>query len=314
MRETTTKRCGWWLFLCFCVWGAGGSAWAQDVDFEENYRAGKEMISQKLYYDAVRLLYPAVFKTKRGSSHFGANFYLGMAYYNIGSVTQAIRVLKQARMLADKRSRREMLYMLLKDINARFGELQIVMESDTNRPKVLQLSLTPQKPFKDSIQKKAYEIIANLWKKKGISLETTALWLPKGEYHLEIPQPMCLSYAFTIGGAVITELTISENSTTLGLKDQASCKCTGGQIVKKEGQKSFCTCPDGMVWMDQRKRCITQAAADNRGWFAKNWPWVTAIGVAVVAAGVAIPVTMVVMRNQDREIEFGKTTLFLQRR
>ncbi|MCB9638312.1 MAG: hypothetical protein H6727_05295 [Myxococcales bacterium] len=312
------KRALWAVCLAALLgaWFGTASAWAQDdVDFEENYRAGKEMISQNLYVDAVRLLYPAVFKTSRGKTHFGANYYLGMAYYHIGSITQAVKCLKAARMAARKRSQRELLGMLFSKINKNFGELLVVSEAGADSPKVLKLALTPQKDFTDPIQRKSFYIISNLWKKKGITFANTrSLWLPKGEYFLQIPQPMCLTYAFAIGGAIMSDLTIGENSVSISLKDMPSCKCLGGQTLRKEGKKRYCTCPDGKTWMAKRKRCMVAQVTDNRGWFAKNWPWVTVVGVVVVGAAVAIPVGLMVAQNSDRDVDFAKTDLFLRRR
>ncbi len=314
MRKKPT-RWGFALIAWVAVWIGCQPAFAQDeVDFDENYRSGREMVSQNLYMDAVRLLYPAVFKTSRGKKHFGANYFLGMAYYQVGSVTQAMKVLGTARMLARKRNQRELLYMLLKKINKGFGELQVISEAGADSPKILKIALTPQKSFTDSIQRRAFSIIADLWSKKGINFENTkTLWLPKGEYFLQIPQPMCLSYAFTIGGAVVSDLNIGDSAVSIGLKDTPSCKCLGGQVLKKEGKKLYCTCPDGKVWTAARKRCLTQQTTDNRGWLARNWPWMTVVGVVVVAAAVAIPVGLVVAQNQDRDISFGKTDLFLRR-
>lgn len=305
--------------IVLMTWVAVGlgcqTAFAQDeVDFDENYRSGREMVSQNLYMDAVRLLYPAVFKTSRGKKHFGANYFLGMAYYHVGSVTQAMKVLTTARALARKRNQRELLYPLLKKISKDFGELQVISEAGADSPKILKIALTPQKAFTDSIQRRAFSIIADLWSKKGIQFENTkTLWLPKGEYFLQIPQPMCLSYAFTIGGTVVSDLSIGDSAVSIGLKDVPSCKCLGGQVLKIEAKKRYCTCPDGKIWASERKRCILQQSTDNRSWLARNWPWLTVVGVVVVAAAVAIPVGLVVAQNQDRDISFGKTDLFLRR-
>ncbi len=270
-----------------------------EIDFLQKYERGKILLRRGLYLDAMRELFLAARKTQKGHRHFGAHYYLAVAYYRIGDITRAIKTLNEASKLIKNRRQRQVYNSQMAQIKALFGKLHIVLEVDPEEVGRLKIKIITKTPFSHAQKRRTYRILSKRWLKKGISLSNTTYYLPKGDYSITVAVPQCLQLAFTIGATVMKDITINDQETTLALRAQKSCDCPGGQVAKKIGKKLTCICPKKTVWSTKRQMCILTKMVDTRPWLARNWPWLLGVGVGVVAAGAATLIAISIAQNAD---------------
>jgi hypothetical protein len=277
---------------------------APALAFQQEYQQGKLLLRQKLYVDAVRALYKVVNQTARGKKHFGAHYYLAIAYYKLGNITQSMKYLARAKTFIKNRKQREFHSLMMKKIKVLFGPLRIIPEADPDAVGRLLLSLEVKTAFSNSQKRRAYRIIRKFWSKKGIALKGATLYLPKGDYTIAIAQPQCLMYGLTLGNTIVTDVAISSQMSTFALKAKRSCDCKGGQVPVKKKDKVVCSCPKNTVWSTKRNRCeIPPKLPSQQPWIANNWGWIVG-GVLVAGAiggGVA---TFVAINNAPKVVVF----------
>lgn len=266
------------------------------VDFAQKYARGKFLLQQKRFLDAKRELYVVVTQTARGKNHFGAHYYLALSYYRLGMIGPCLALLKRAEGLARRPVQKRTRTRLLQQINTLFGRIKIVPEVDPAEVGPLKMRLKATTVFSHPQKRRTFRILNKRWKENGINLTNTAnqtLYLPKGEYgSFSIVLPLCLQYALLRNGRKIRSLTVGNATITLALKGQQSCNCPGGQKMVMVGIRRVCRCPDGSVWSRKSNRCEIPKSAPTKSWIGSNWPWITALGVGAVAAGVIVPLTL----------------------
>jgi len=304
------RRMSFLSLTSFLVWMVGALVCSQLVfasSFRQTYTRGKLLLNQKLYADAVKEFEKAS-KSPKGKTHFATHYYLSLAYYRVGRITLSLMVLSKASKLAKSDAAREKIKGLSRQITNLFGGLKIIPEVDPDDVGKLKLVLKPKTPFSHAQKRRTFRILSKRWSKKGIALNSQVVYLPKGEYILKVGLPQCLQYGLVVGSIIVKEITIGAKPAHLALKEKVSCKCPGGQIPEKKGQKLICVCPKGSVWSKKSNRCEIPVFKDKRGFFARNWPWITAVGVGAVAAGVVAAVVVAQGQNQatDIRMEFGK--------
>lgn len=276
------------------------SVFAQGLSFERSYQRGKLFLKKKLYADAVVELEKAVFQTGKGKKHFAAHYYLARAYYRVGQTAKALKMLKKSKPLIKNSDQKEPYELMLSQINTLFGKVQVVPEVDPDEVGLLKMVIRPKMPFSHPQKQRSFSIISKRWSEVGIPLNGKAVYLPKGEYTVRIGTPQCLSYGFVKSEALVQEISVDKKIVSLALQSKTSCKCEGGQIVKQESTKKVCACPTGSVWSKDEARCVIPGGAKEQStWIGQNWPWVTAIGVGAVAAGIIVPVVLINRQNQD---------------
>jgi hypothetical protein len=284
------------------------------VDFAQKYTRGKFLLQQKRFLDAQRELYVVVTRTTRGKRHFGAHYYLALAYYRLGMIRESITMLARAKGLIKRPVQKRSRERLLKQINALFGRIKIVPEVDPAEVGPLKLNVTTSTVFSHPQKKRTFRILSKRWKTKGINLTKTAnqtVYLPKGEYGaFSIVLPLCLQYALLRNGGKIKSLTLGNTPITLTLKSQRSCSCPGGQKMVTVGIRRVCRCPEGSVWSQKSNRCEIPKAAPQKSWIGSNWPWVTALGVGAVAAGIIVPLTLM-QADPNVQVKVSKPKVFV---
>ena len=276
--------------------------WAQS--FDQMYEKGKMLIERKLFADAIQELYPAS-QLEKGRGHFGVNYQLAVAYYRMGSIGFAKKSLQVAKMLAEKPMQKERISLLASQIKQLFGEVKLTLEVDPDEVGKLRVLLKPKEPFSNPQKSRTYKILAARWE-KGFVPVSTVFYLPKGDFTIQIITPQCLSYGFLQNNQGVREISVKEAPLHLVLKDKASCVCEGGQTMKQEGKKRYCTCPEGTLWAQKTQRCEILKDAVRTSWISRNWVWVTLLGVAVVGGGVAATVVILNNRNSPQNVSFTK--------
>lgn len=283
---------------------------AQEIDFNQQYEYGKVLLQRKLFAEAQKELFEAITKTARGRQHFGAHYYLAFALLRMGEIIRAVSIIERAKNLAQQQVRNKiimqrrlkLLSKLEREISESFGVLRIIPEIATQDLERLRLNLTPQQSFTQDAQQRVFRQIAHQLAKQGIALKGQPIYLPKGQYQISIAEPQCLRYGLTIGGTVMRAIDITSRAASLALQAKPSCNCEGGRVLSGSGKNVHCACPRGREWDPTHSRCIVVKVVDQRPWIAKNWPWLTAIGVTAIAAGVIIPVALNEAQNREREI------------
>lgn len=268
------------LLLLGIVWvGAASQAAAQD--FVQSYERGKLMLQQKLYFDAVKELHKAVYNTEQGKSHFGAHYFLAKAYYWLPDIQKAMKALDEAKPLAKNERQQEAHKKLVAQIQGLYGSFKLIPEVDPEELGKVQLKITPKTPFSHAHKRRYYEIFdKRLQQQGGFSPNVGAIYLPKGEYEIEILRDQCLKYGVVRSGEIAREMAIAEQPVELAVQEKASCQCLGGQKLQKEKNKLFCACPAGSAWNKNLQRCeVTKPPL--------VWPWIVA-GSGVAAVGIAV--------------------------
>ena len=263
---------------------------AAAVDFESHYAKGRVLLRRKLYFDAVRELRLAVYKTKRGKRHFGAHYFLALAYFKLPHIEAALQVINDAQKLARSKRKKKFLERVLSQIKQLYGRMAIVPEVDPEElGGKLMVSLKPKIPFNRRHKARYFAIMTKLMQRRGgLALgEGKWVWLPKGDYLISVARPRCLVYSLQdpSGKKPVGEISIGDTDLKLALRAASSCQCGGGQQVKKEGKKVYCACPLGTAWSKESKRCIVPVVTKGT-WMGRNWPWVTVAAVALVGGGV----------------------------
>ena len=306
-----SKRTLWLFVACLCCVTILSPLQAQAVDFSQKYGRGKLFLRKGLYIDAIRELYQAVAKTSRGQNHFGAHYYLAIAYYRIGDITRAMRALTKGKKLTKKKSHVQRADQLIAQIKVLFGKLRIIPEVDPEEVGPLKIKIRTKTPFSHAQKRRTYRILSSRWQKKGILADGKPFYLPKGEYYVEIALPQCLVYGLTLGPAIMRSVSISGTDYSVALKKKASCECPGGQKPKKlNNGKLTCECPSGTVWSQKRQRCEIPKTAGGGG---VSPVLIGAIvgGVVVVGGGVAAGLllytsaTAPVTVNVNGNVSFG---------
>lgn len=301
--------------VCVGVWMGAALAYGA-VDFAQQYERGKLLLKQKYFADAVKALEQAVMMTGRGKRHFGAHYYLAQSLWQMGDVARAKEIIGKARQLikSNKRvwavskiqNRQRLLRRLERTIDQLFGAWKIIPEVDPETVGRLRIRVEPTTPLENRMKRRVLRYMDKQLRVKGLVLTGKEVYLPKGQYKISIVQPQCLEYGFVLGSTLMREILIGEQPASVAVKAQPSCRCTGGRVPKTEGRKKMCVCPGGTVWDETNKRCVQPKAVAGGGgktpWIARNWPWITALGVGVVAAGVIIPVVLIESQNADREV------------
>lgn len=300
-----------YLLTAFCSFSIAFFILSSSVhaSFQQRYERGKLLLRQKQYADAIRDLYRAVYHTPRGKKHFGAHYFLALAYYRLGNITQAMKSLRPAKGLIKNSKQRFTYKLLISKIRNLFGSLRIIPEVDPDSVGRLLLRLEVKNAFSNPQKIRAFRIIRKFWSTKGIVLKGSILYLPKGEYKISIARTQCLRLGLTLGGATIDELSVGAQTSTLALKAVQSCQCEGGQVLKKKGEKVFCGCPDKTVWFPKKNRCeIPAKVIAKPTWIGRNWGWVLGGVVVAGAAGAGVAVVVATMNAPKPVVVRG--TLF----
>ncbi|MCB9638310.1 MAG: hypothetical protein H6727_05285 [Myxococcales bacterium] len=277
---------------------------AQAQEFRRMFEKGRVLLERRLFADAIQELYPAS-QTTEGKRHSGVHYHLGKAYFQIAAINLAFNALQNAVRLAKNDSQRQRATLLLDQIRQTFGQVKISLEADPDEIGKVGVQLETTEPFSNRQKRRSYRILSRKWK-KGMAFSSRTYFIPKGTYRFGMEQPKCLSFGFFLNGQAVRELVVGDSVVLLSIKDKPSCVCEGGQVLKKDGKKRYCTCPNGTLWSQRANRCeIPKNAAPPPSWIAKNWPWVTALTVVVVAAGVTVPLLLVMNHNADLKIEFS---------
>lgn len=307
-------------FACVLLWmsvvglAVPKTVWAsEEVDFGQQYERGKLLIQQQYFSDAVKALEQAVMLTERGKNHFGAHYLLAGALWKLGDIARAKEILKRAKNIMAKmqrswavsqvQQRRRLVAALEQKLQELFGSLRIIPEVDPESVGRLKIRLEPVDEPTQPDTKRILRYLDDQLRNKGLVLTGKAIYLPKANYRISIEQPQCLRYALTVGQTVMREVLIGEQDISLAVKEKVSCQCTQGRVLQRKGKQLSCVCPGNSMWNAQRNRCdVPKVVADSRPWIARNWPWITVAGIAVVAAGVIIPVVVIESQNRDREV------------
>lgn len=285
---------------------------SEDVDFGQQYERGKLMIQQQFFSDAVKSLERAVRLTEQGKNHFGAHFLLAGALWKMGDVARAKEVLQRAKQIMARmqrtwavsqvQQRRRMVRALEQKIQELFGVLRIIPEVEPDSVGRLKIRIEPVDEPSQADIKRILRYLDDQLRNKGLVLGGKPIYLPKANYRISIEQPQCLRYALTVGQTVMKEIVISDQEISLAVKEKVSCQCTQGRVLQRNGNRLACVCPTNSIWNAQRNRCETVKVTDSRPWISRNWPWITVAGIAVVAAGVIIPIVVIESQNRDRDI------------
>jgi tetratricopeptide (TPR) repeat protein len=302
MLRTSTFFCSA-LSLGFVFFNLFSSAHAQD--FRRMAEKGKILLERQLYTDAIQELYPAS-QTPEGKQNAEVHYHLGLAYYRTAIVDRAVAALKRSVAIASTGGERQRAALLLEQIKQLFAKVQITLEVDPDELGKIAVQLEPNEPFSNLQKRRVHASLAKRWK-RGVLFKTAAYFLPKGTYRFGMQQPACLRYGFFLNNQALKTLEVADATVQLVIKDKPSCVCEGGQVLKQDAKKRYCTCPEGTLWSQRENRCeIPKNAAAAPSWISKNWPWVTALTVVVVAAGVTVPVLLVMNNNSPQKVEFSK--------
>ncbi len=278
---------------------------ASAQDFRQMAEKGKVLLERQLYSDAIQELLAAS-QTPEGKQNAEVHYHLGLAYYRVAIIDRAILALERAVSLAKADPERQRPALLLEQIKQLFTKVQITLEVDPDELGKVVVQLEPTEPFSNLQKRRAHAMLAKKWR-QGTPLKTGAYYLPKGTYRFGMQQPACLSYGFFLNNQPIKTLDVADATIQLAIKDKPTCVCEGGQVLKQDAKKRYCTCPEGTLWSQRENRCeIPKNAAAAPSWISKNWPWVTALTVIVVAAGVTVPVLLVMNNNSPQKAEFSK--------
>ena len=271
------------------------SAQGGDFEFRQHYEAGRMMLRRKFYRRAVKEFSAAV-KTAKGKRHFGAHYYLAVAYFWLPDIEKALKILEEAKGLVKKPAQHKAYTKLLNKINSLYGQLVIVPQVDPDAVGRLLLRLKPKVPFSNRHKRRYYKVfMARLKKMGGLRVTGEPIYLPRGEYEIGLKMNQCLVYGLFDDERVASSISIGSSPVTLNLKAQKSCNCPSNQKIYRDGKKVYCACPKGMGWNKEKRRCE----------IAKQMtalPWVLAgAGVAVVG-GVAAIIIYEVVRDKRRKV------------
>lgn len=280
------------MYIAFlCIVGLSSSTHAQtQLDFIQLYERGKLLLRQKLYTDALKEFKRASY-TGKGQKHFGVHFYMAIAHFRLASISNASRLLKKAKLLAVKARHKAAAQRLQKKIYSLYGSFQITPEVDPDEVGRLKLKLVPTTPFSNKLKVRFFKRFQKKVLAPGIPPNNSIVYLPKGEYKLNIQQPQCLKYKLARSGTITKELSIDGPTVRLQLQAGASCRCIGGQKLYRVGRKMHCACPSGLGWNTQKQRCET----------AYNpVPLIIGLSVGILAAGGAVIGISAAIANANR--------------
>ncbi len=281
-----------WLGCWICLFGITGTAWSEP-DFVRFYERGKLRLQQKMFFDAVKDLRVAT-STGRGRKSFAAHYHLARAFYWLPDIQQAMQIVSKAEKLAKNPSQRDAIEALKRKIKDYYGVFQISSEVDPEEVGKLQLVIKPKSPFSNAHKRRYFEIFLKRTQRQGgLLLNNKAIFLPKGEYEINIQQNQCLKYGFARQKEILRDITIEEQPTQLALVEKPSCVCTGGQKLFREKNRVYCACKAGSAWNPQKARCEIARAAN-------PLPWIF-LGAGVLLAGGVV--TGIVIAVNSREME-----------
>jgi hypothetical protein len=235
----------------------GNLAFAEkEIDFVQTYKQARLYLQQKLYPDAINALTDAMTKTKQGKTHFGTHYYLAMAYFWLPEIEKTMEFLQQAEKLAKTPAHRQAVKQLKTQISSLYGILQLIPEIDPDEIGKLNIQLQPKAAFQNQHKQLYFSVLSHkLQQRGGIQLDGNSLFLPKGDYQISIARDQCLQLSLMLDKKHVQEITISEQPLSLQVKARRSCDCLGNQQIYGEGRDIYCSCPVGMGWNNQNKRC-----------------------------------------------------------
>lgn len=227
---------------------------SQSVDFIQLYERGKLLLRQRLYTDALKEFKKSTY-TDKGKTHFGAHFYMAICYLRLSAVAQASKALDKAIKLAKSKRHNAAAARLKKQIDSLYGAFRIMPEVDPDEVGRLRIKLEPKVAFSNKQKRIFHRRLAKRLLKKGLVPNNNMIYLPKGEYTIQIAMPQCLKYALISGNTKAKELNIDDSPSKLSLRGTPSCECIGGQRLYRIGKKLTCSCPSGLGWNKAKQRC-----------------------------------------------------------
>lgn len=270
-------------------------------EFQQQYMRGRLLYKKGLYMAALKEFKRAS-NTIKGRTHFETHYYLALSYFWLPDIQKAIRNLKIALSLSKTKRQKRAVAKLKLRITKLYGRCEIVPEVDPDDVGALKILLKPKIVFSNRHKKRYFKILSRRLKKKGLSLSSANIYLPRGDYIIKITNPQCLQYGLTKGQAQVKEITIGEQGTQITLRAKASCVCEGGQKIFKKDKGLYCACPSGTAWNTKKNRCEVVTPT-------KIWPWVL-LGSGVVAVSATAVIVGLVLANRDgtdfRLIQAGK--------
>lgn len=285
------QRTAIWFWVCLGLfWGLGpfSSQAIARVDFVQKYERGKIMLRRKFYFDAIKELHAAVHKTARGANHFGAHYYLAKAYYWLPDIQKAMKMLIKAKALAKNKTQKRAQNKLVRQIKALYGSLKFVPEVDPEEVGKLKFKIVPKSQFSHKHKQRYFKLFSKRLKSQGgVLLNNRLIYVPKGDYNVEIEKPQCLKYGLTEGDKIMREIAVDDAPVSITVKEKRSCGCSGGQKIYKERDRYYCACPSGMGWDKKKERCNIVGKVN-------PWPWILG-GVGVVAVGATVTILAVVL-------------------